>query len=162
MGFAYREQARRIADVDATENNVVDARHTVFAGEQPVLAASTSGGETLRLRRPESRLSPVDTGLADVGFFTAPEARGRGYGPAALAAVCRWGFTALRLARIEWRANVGNTASRRMAEKAGFVFEGTARSALNHRGRRVDAWVGALLATDPAPRPAQAAREMTP
>ncbi|MEV2240089.1 GNAT family N-acetyltransferase [Micromonospora sp. NPDC049891] len=94
------------------------------------------------------RLSPTDPLLADVGFMTAPHARGRGYQSAGLAALCAWGFTTLGLARIEWRANVGNVASRRAAEKAGFVMEGTARGALNHRGTRVDAWVGALLAKD--------------
>nr|WP_240956205.1 GNAT family N-acetyltransferase [Micromonospora sp. HNM0581] len=94
------------------------------------------------------RLSDTDPLLADVGFMTAPHARGRGYQPAALAALCTWGFAALGLARVEWRANVGNVASRRAAEKAGFVLEGTARRALNHRGDRVDAWVGALLAED--------------
>ncbi|MFV2101816.1 GNAT family N-acetyltransferase [Micromonospora sp. LOL_024] len=94
------------------------------------------------------RLSATDPLLADVGFMTAPHARGRGYQPAALAAVCAWGFTTLGLARVEWRANVGNVASRRVAEKAGFTLEGTARRALHHRGTRVDAWLGALLAED--------------
>jgi RimJ/RimL family protein N-acetyltransferase len=94
------------------------------------------------------RLSATDPLLADVGFMTAPHARGRGYQPAALAALCTWGFTTLGLARIEWRANVGNVASRRAAEKAGFAVEGTARGGLNHRGTRVDVWVGALLAED--------------
>ncbi|PZF90639.1 GNAT family N-acetyltransferase [Micromonospora endophytica] len=94
------------------------------------------------------RLSPNDPLLADVGFMTAPHARGRGYLPAALAALTAWGFTTLGLARVEWRSHVGNTASRRAAEKAGFLIEGTARGALHHRGRRVDAWVGALLAED--------------
>ncbi|MBX7268990.1 GNAT family N-acetyltransferase [Micromonospora sp. Llam7] len=94
------------------------------------------------------RLSATDPLLADVGFMTAPHARGRGYQPAALAAVCAWGFTTLGLARVEWRANVGNVASRRVAEKAGFTFEGTARKALRHRGARVDAWLGGLLAED--------------
>ncbi len=94
------------------------------------------------------RLSPTDPLLASVGFMTAPHARGRGYLPAALTALSAWGFTTLGLARIEWRANVGNTASRRAAEKAGFMFEGTARAALNHRGVRVDVWVGALTMED--------------
>ena len=96
----------------------------------------------------ELRLWERDPAVADVGFVVAPRARGRGYAPAALAAVAAWGFTALGLIRIEWRANVGNTASRRVAEKAGFTFEGTARAALDHRGERVDAWVAALLSTD--------------
>ncbi|WCN82460.1 GNAT family N-acetyltransferase [Micromonospora sp. LH3U1] len=94
------------------------------------------------------RLSPADALLADVGFMTAPTARGRGYLPAALVALCAWGFTTLGLARIEWKANVGNNASRRVAEKAGFTFEGTARDGVQHRGERVDVWVAALLARD--------------
>ncbi|MDG4808026.1 GNAT family N-acetyltransferase [Micromonospora sp. WMMD1120] len=94
------------------------------------------------------RLSPSDPLLADVGFMSAPEARGRGYMSAALVALSAWGFSTLGLARIEWRANVGNTASRRAAEKAGFTFEGTLRGGVPHRGERVDAWVGALLAGD--------------
>jgi RimJ/RimL family protein N-acetyltransferase len=94
------------------------------------------------------RLSPTDPLVGDVGFMTAPAARGRGYLPAALVALSTWGFSTLGLARIEWRANVGNTASRRAAEKAGFVVEGTARGGVQHRGERVDVWVGALLAKD--------------
>ncbi|MEU8422854.1 GNAT family N-acetyltransferase [Micromonospora sp. NPDC048835] len=94
------------------------------------------------------RLSPGDPLLADVGFMTAPEARGRGHLPAALVALGAWGFSTVGLARIEWRANVGNTSSRRAAEKAGFTVEGTARAGVQHRGERVDVWVGALLAKD--------------
>ncbi|MFC0007428.1 GNAT family N-acetyltransferase [Micromonospora siamensis] len=94
------------------------------------------------------RLQPTDPLLADVGFMTAPYARGRGWMPAAVAAVAAWGFTTLGLARVEWRANVGNTASRRVAEKAGFTFEGTTRGGLTHRGNRVDTWLAALLAED--------------
>ncbi|MCG5438436.1 GNAT family N-acetyltransferase [Micromonospora foliorum] len=94
------------------------------------------------------RLSPADALVADVGFMTAPAARGRGYLPAALVALSAWGFSTLGLARIEWKANVGNTASRRAAEKAGFLIEGTARGGVQHRGERVDTWVGALLAKD--------------
>ncbi|MFD6757437.1 GNAT family N-acetyltransferase [Micromonospora gifhornensis] len=103
------------------------------------------------------RLSSGDPLLATVGFMTAPHARGRGYQTAALAALTTWGFATLGLARIEWWANVGNVASRRVAEKVGFTMEGTARAALNHRGTRVDAWVGALLAEDLAP-PSSAAQ----
>ncbi|SDY70859.1 Protein N-acetyltransferase, RimJ/RimL family [Micromonospora pattaloongensis] len=96
----------------------------------------------------ELRISAADPAVADVGYMVAPAARGRGYAPAALAALTAWGFTSLGLARIEWHANVGNTASRRVAEKAGFVVEGTARAGVPHRGERVDAWVGALVARD--------------
>ncbi|MEU3452789.1 GNAT family N-acetyltransferase [Micromonospora sp. NPDC006766] len=94
------------------------------------------------------RISPADPLVADVGFMTAPHARGRGYMPAAVTALCAWGFTTLGLARIEWRANVGNTASRRAAEKAGFVFEGTTRAGIQQRGERPDVWVASLLPGD--------------
>jgi RimJ/RimL family protein N-acetyltransferase len=96
----------------------------------------------------ELRMHPTDPAVADVGYLIAPRARGRGYAPAALRALCRWGFEALDLVRIEWRAYVGNEASRRVAEKAGFTYEGTCRSALAHRGERRDAWLAALLADD--------------
>jgi RimJ/RimL family protein N-acetyltransferase len=60
--------------------------------------------------------------------------------------VCRFGFEMLGLRRIEWWARVGNEPSRRVAEKLGFTMEGTCRARLLHRGERVDAWVGGLLA----------------
>lgn len=96
----------------------------------------------------ELRLAAKDPLLANLGFMVAPSARGRGYCPAAVVAICRWAFTTLGLVRIEWRANVGNTASRRVAEKAGFVLEGTVRRAVDQRGEHVDAWVGSLLPED--------------
>jgi RimJ/RimL family protein N-acetyltransferase len=98
----------------------------------------------------ELRLAGNDPAVADVGYLVAPHARGRGYCPPALAAICAWGFRTLCLSRIEWRAQVGNHASRRAAEKAGFVVEGIARDGISYRGARVDAWVGALLARDSA------------
>jgi RimJ/RimL family protein N-acetyltransferase len=91
------------------------------------------------------RLSPADPAVADVGVLVAPHARGRGHCAAALAAVCAWGCTSLGLARIEWKAQVGNLASRRAAERAGFVIEGVARGGLSHRGTRRDAWLGAFV-----------------
>lgn len=84
----------------------------------------------------------------DVGFWALPGARGQGVTSSALAVVCRWGFAVLAAQRIEWRAQVGNAASRRVAEKAGFSFEGTTRHGLVHRGERVDCWVGSLLPGD--------------
>jgi RimJ/RimL family protein N-acetyltransferase len=89
-----------------------------------------------------------DGRIAQVGYWTAPEMRGRGYTTDALRLLCRWGFDEVLIARIEWYAEVGNVASRRVAEKVGFVFEGTLRSRLRHRGERRDAWLAALLPTD--------------
>ncbi|HEY3563086.1 MAG TPA: GNAT family N-acetyltransferase [Kribbella sp.] len=84
-------------------------------------------------------------GTAEVGYWTAPAARGRGIAPAAVRAICRWAFEERGLDLIEWRAEIGNFASRRVAEKAGFVLEGSLRQRLVHRGQRVDAWIGSLI-----------------
>ena len=89
-----------------------------------------------------------DPARGEVGFNCAPWARDSGLTTAALRLVCAWGFQALGLARIEWRAYVGNDASRRVAAKVGFVFEGTQRSRLVQRGERRDSWVASLLPGD--------------
>ena len=94
------------------------------------------------------RIDRLDPAVAEVGYLLHPDARGRGYATAALRAVCAWGFDALALERIVWRAHVGNLASQRVAERAGFVTEGVQRHALPHRGERRDGWVAALLPTD--------------
>jgi len=92
-----------------------------------------------------SHLTAPGGGMAEVGFWVVAAERGRGVMPDALRLVCGYGFTELRLARIEWQAEVGNAASRRAAEKVGFRFEGTCRRRLLHVGERVDGWLGGLL-----------------
>lgn len=84
-------------------------------------------------------------GSAEIGYWVDPQARERAVATDAVRGVCAWAFTTLGLGLIEWRAEVGNTASRRVAEKVGFRVEATLRSRLVHRGERVDAWVGSLL-----------------
>jgi RimJ/RimL family protein N-acetyltransferase len=91
------------------------------------------------------RINPTDVTTAELGFMVAPWSRGRGYGTAAARLLCAWGFEALGLRRIVWRAHVGNIASRRVAEKTGFTFEGIQRAGVEQRGERKDAWVAALL-----------------
>jgi RimJ/RimL family protein N-acetyltransferase len=101
-----------------------------------------AGSIELRLIRPR---------VGDIGFLMAPWARGKGYATAAVRALCGWGFETLRLERIEWVAFVGNEASRRVIQRAGFTVEGLARARYAQRGERRDTWTGAILATDPAP-----------
>ena len=85
---------------------------------------------------------------AEVGYWTAPDARRQGYTAEALRAVCRWGLAELGLQRIEWIAFAGNDASRRLALKVGFTIEGTLRNRMVHRGRRTDIWIGSLIPGD--------------
>ncbi|MCU1601916.1 MAG: family N-acetyltransferase [Frankiales bacterium] len=94
-------------------------------------------------------LHGIKDGEGEIAYYTHPEGRGRGTTTEAVAAVCRWAFGVLELQRIGWAASVGNWASRAVAQKNGFTFEGTSRLAYNQRGTRVDDWLGSLLATDP-------------
>lgn len=89
-----------------------------------------------------------DPEVGEVGYAMLPEARGRGHATAALRALTRWGVTQLGLARIQWQAEVGNDASRRTAEKAGFTVEGVLRSGYEQDGRRRDCWVASMLARE--------------
>ncbi|MEU5718881.1 GNAT family N-acetyltransferase [Streptomyces sp. NPDC020403] len=87
-------------------------------------------------------------GTYEVGYWTAPDRRGRGFTAEAVLAAARWTFTALAADRLEWRTEVGNTASRAVALRAGFRMEGEQRSALLNKGTRRDTWTGALLPAD--------------
>ncbi|HEX2143565.1 MAG TPA: GNAT family N-acetyltransferase [Glycomyces sp.] len=89
-----------------------------------------------------------DVGEAELGYYCSPWARGRGWMTAAAARLCRLGFEELGLERIDWRAVVGNEASRRVAEKVGFVVEGTRRGVRHGEDGRLDSWVGSLFPDD--------------
>ncbi|MFE6283070.1 GNAT family N-acetyltransferase [Streptomyces sp. NPDC057877] len=87
-------------------------------------------------------------GVAEIGFWAAKEHRGHGYTTEATVTASRWAFTHLAVDRMEWRAEVGNHASRAVAEHAGFTLEGTLRSAINNKGTRRDCWLASLLPSD--------------
>ncbi|MEW9510498.1 MULTISPECIES: GNAT family N-acetyltransferase [Streptomyces] len=62
---------------------------------------------------------------AEVGYWTAAWARGRGVAPRALEALTAWAFTAFAeegLVRLELLHQVDNVASCRVAEKSGYAF----------------------------------------
>lgn len=87
-------------------------------------------------------------GYLDVGYRTAPWARGKGAAKEALRLVTRHAF-AHGCHRIELLAAVDNTASRRVAERCGFRFEGVARDREHLRGKYRDLAMYSLLSTDP-------------
>ena len=85
----------------------------------------------------------------EIGYWIAPSARGRGLAGKAAEAACRWAFEDLGLHRIQLFHAVENTASARVAEKAGFTCEGRLRQ--SHRygdGVRHDELLWGRLATD--------------
>lgn len=88
-------------------------------------------------------------GLANVGYFVAPWARGRGTGTLALWLSCEWAFREGGCEVVTWEALVGNVGSRRMVEKVGFhVHADASRKAVVQRGARVDVWTADLLPED--------------
>jgi RimJ/RimL family protein N-acetyltransferase len=60
----------------------------------------------------------------------------------------------LKLDRLQLSIRPDNLASRRVAEKAGYEYEGAIRSSRLIRGKRVDAALYSLLAHEPVSRPA--------
>lgn len=72
-------------------------------------------------------------GVGEIGYWTAPWSRGRGIAARAAVVQSRWGFEVLGLDRVELLAEVGNDASQRVAEKAGFTREGVLRRARRDR-----------------------------
>ncbi|MEU9609609.1 GNAT family N-acetyltransferase [Streptomyces sp. NPDC048057] len=88
------------------------------------------------------------SGTWEVGFWLGEQYRGRGIMTEAVDALARWSFSRLAATRLEWRAEVGNAASRAVAVRAGFTVEGELRASLLNNGSLRDAWVGSLLPSD--------------
>jgi RimJ/RimL family protein N-acetyltransferase len=87
-------------------------------------------------------------GRAEVAYGSHPWARGRGYVVRALELLLEWGFRERGLRTVIWWAHKGNWASRKVAWRLGFSFDGTVRQWLTQRGELRDAWVGALTSED--------------
>jgi len=85
---------------------------------------------------------------AELGYMVAPRARGRGAATSALGMLTRWCFETLELERLELRMDEANTASIRVARRAGYIHEGTLRSAHFKDGRRADIAIFSRLRSD--------------
>jgi RimJ/RimL family protein N-acetyltransferase len=94
----------------------------------------------------------ADDNTAEVGYWTAPGARGRGVATRAVGIVTRHAFEVLRRHRMEIRHVPGNDASCSVALRAGYRTEGLQRDAHYHQEAGFeDLEVHARLATDSAP-----------
>lgn len=115
-------------------------RDGTFANFAVVLDGRAVGSIGVRWLEP-------DQGVAEVGYWVAPDARGQGVCTRALRLVSTWVLARPGMARLQLRADEENVASNRVAENAGFTREGVLRSShYNPRlDRRVDFVMHSLL-----------------
>ncbi len=134
-----RDDARRF--VETRGQAWEDADAWSFAIESPwgTEASGFSGSIDLHHR---------GSGVADIGFGAHPDARGHGVVSRAVTLIADWAFAEQDLRTIVWRAYEGNTASRRVAWKTGFTFEGSTRGTIPQRQTVRDGWTATLLSTD--------------
>jgi RimJ/RimL family protein N-acetyltransferase len=86
-----------------------------------------------------------EEGRCELGYWMAREARGSGIATRAVRMLADWIFATLPVDRIEIHVEPANWASRRVAERAGFSFEGVLRSYFVNKGVRRDAASYSLL-----------------
>jgi ribosomal-protein-alanine N-acetyltransferase len=94
------------------------------------------------------RKDDVERISAEIGYWLGVAAWGRGLATSAVKAATAYAFDALELERVFAIANVRNTASARVLEKAGFVLEGTMRRAVIKEGVVLDQFMYAALKTE--------------
>jgi ribosomal-protein-serine acetyltransferase len=96
------------------------------------------------------RLKDIDTSdrKAKIAYFIDHRFAGRGIVTAAVTSVLEFCFRSLGLNRIELRCAMGNAPSKRVAEKLGFVHEGTLRQDECLNGVFVDHLIYSMLKQD--------------
>jgi RimJ/RimL family protein N-acetyltransferase len=85
---------------------------------------------------------------AEVGYWLAREARGRGHASRALGLISAWGFQNLGLERIDLLAATGNPGSQRVAERGGYTREAVFRSYMRGKDGQLDMVAFGLLSSD--------------
>jgi RimJ/RimL family protein N-acetyltransferase len=82
--------------------------------------------------------------IVEIGYFVFPAARGRGAATTIARTLAEHAFS-VGVERVAAYVNVGNRASERVLERAGFTREGVIRSMPKPDGRRVDKMLFSLL-----------------
>lgn len=148
------------ADADSQEwlplpSPYTDAEAEAFVASRENAAAS--GAElTFAVRDVEQRVLAGVIGLTqrgrrgegEIGYWTAPDRRGRGWTARGVRLVARYALENMPLRRVEILVAVGNVPSRHVAQTAGAVFEGIRRRGLPAPRDGEDALVFSLVAQD--------------
>lgn len=123
--------------------------HGRKTGEREAFAIAGDDGEFLGVAFAPT--IDAESAEAELGYVIAPHARGRGVASEALDRLTRWAFEELGILRAYLIIDVENTASKRVAERAGYTLEGVMRSTAFKQGRRSDVELWSRLPSDPAP-----------
>ncbi len=86
----------------------------------------------------------AERAIVEIGYWLFPRARGRGVATRLARLLAEHAFS-LGVLRVEAYVNVGNAASDRVLERAGFTREGVVRSLPKPDGTRVDKTLYSLL-----------------
>jgi RimJ/RimL family protein N-acetyltransferase len=86
---------------------------------------------------------------AELGYVVLPAARGRGVATESLRLLTDWAFAELGCLRLELLISVENDASKRVAERCGYVREGVLRSLHLKQDVRTDTEIWSRLPSDP-------------
>jgi RimJ/RimL family protein N-acetyltransferase len=131
----------------AARPSIPGARGRRVVGESIDLAAA-SAADDAALGCVGIMMDRHDARRGEIGYWVAPEARGRGVAARALRLMSRWALTAGGFARLDLQAALSNGASIRAAESCGFVREGTLRDAWYRGPGRSDMAFFSLLPRD--------------
>lgn len=96
----------------------------------------------------ELKVSDWSQQVGEVAYAVGSTDRGKGVATRAVELLSRWALGQVGLERLELFTHPENIASQRVAQKAGFVREGIARSARVMRGHRVDLVRFSLIRSD--------------
>lgn len=127
-----------------------DQYRQAWAQETGASWAVTRGGDDVLGRVALGGLN-LDDGVAGCAYWVLPAARGAGVAPRALIAVSMWALGEAGFHRLQLDHSTRNNASCRVAEKSGFLLEGTKRGAAVHSDGRHDMHLHARIRGDGQP-----------
>jgi RimJ/RimL family protein N-acetyltransferase len=90
-------------------------------------------------------VTTYDPGVAETGYWLAPEARGRGLATRALRLLSAWTLREAGIARLQLQTDVENFASQAVATRAGFIREAVLRAYMDNRGTRRDSVMFSII-----------------
>jgi RimJ/RimL family protein N-acetyltransferase len=138
----------RACDSEAEAASWIEGWQKAWQGEDNAQWAVADADTDELLGRVALRQIVLGDGVAEVAYWTVPQARGRGVAARATTTVTRWAFEEIGLMRLELLHSTANPASCRVATKTGFALEGTKRNGCLHQDGWHDMHLHARLRTD--------------